>query len=1608
MLALVEQTLSGEIQIARIEGDVGHGKTTTLAQFVKKHPETAFSLFIKATSRLAYDFTLLMFDLCNQINWVLTREELDPSSEVDDGTIRTLVLKLQQLARRNRRVYYFVIDGLEDIPSDADYVRTALLDILPFGLSNFKFVVSSTASSTWFKGRGTSKSLPLPFFGLPETVDFLGDTNLAAEIVGELHRTCFGVPGRLAGVKRLLASGIDANKIMDEVAKKDGLLELEWTTVHSADDIDRELLALLALDDAVFSVANLVAIFKQDSNSIRRRLSGFRFLNVAASNESPIEFVSATFKKFAEGKLIHLRQQASERVIDLLVAQPESDDALTRLPQYLQKVGRQAELLQYLSPDRLAMMVERSQSKLPVKKQAELGMNAAADLERFPECMRFGLQRSAVADFDACEILKSEIEARVTLGQYEDAVELANTAVLKQDRLRLMAKIGRCRAEQGLTPPPELIEEVGLLFDAITLDEPARWMNELAGDLLYFKPELALNLVDRLAERRATVEGLDWELVKLSADAIASKASIKDGNKAVSAAIKERIKDPIAARFSTTLAVMLQDHSAARVLAEMSGLPDAKDKLYLLRRWARHTRRFDEAAEVIEVALNMTVSTSSYSPHASHLRDLAEPLPFIANAAKAQRLISIFDAQKTAAERLGPTEAFVELQLLIARTEMTYDFDAAQARVLDVYFYIGNIPDFVTRSACNALLVAALPQIDPKRRLEASDGIHTIAEQDLAVNVDTLLSSTADHLFVTRNIVSALAVQRPATAIEIALKLNIEPSRDEALIEIISEQLEAHITDISFTELERAIGLVQDDDYRNEVIEQLCSRIGLTHNDDTLKARKGEIVRACELAASVTQAEARAPAQCNCIIALERMQDASCAEPIAKLRRDMKGSWTGIADEGRRIDTGFRIAVLLAPYDRDTAIQYAKEAEELHRNSRFKLGVETYIGNVRLAILAFAGLLPTNSETRADVERLKTLISDVPSLETRLRLWVSLALRLFMVEKNATGRALVGDQVKPLLSRVKDEDLGAWHHMMALAAPALYMANPLTAVEVLDSLPAQWRDSAYTGVITFLLRHVPASDPYDSSSGRYRITWEDTEQICALLPKLRVDVEIYSFITALVESARWKENQIPRSQQLELARRLESIVQTKLPAAGFISHNGFRVIAMAQVARLNRTQHGAWKAIIDDARAIPNSADRAMVLSYVAKAYTASDPIRLELLKEARALAMNAPSLLDKVDRLEMIADCASDIDQGICFSCLKDGIDTIATSHDPDLWPVQRRLVDLAHKVNKDMASSFAEKLDDDPARRAIRSSTKKRLDFLELKQTVLDGSKLDLSTPDNLKDLPQVAWTLVGALNANRAEPHKISRTLPYLKYASTLPLSKAYPIMAWVIENATKRVGHAAEAKTVVRGLFEATLLGCDLAARLSGRASKSFIFLNEGPKTVIHAGEREKALHHIREWLSNEVKEYLKITDPYFGPEELSILQSVLAYCPTVKVTILTSKMHQERLKLAQPWESAYQKHWSLRVSDQKPPSTKIMILGLRGSGDAPIHDRWLISAGTGLRLGTSLNSLGISKDSDISRMDEREAREHEAEVDQFIVRNRDEYNGQLVSYTTFYL
>jgi hypothetical protein len=682
----------------------------------------------------------------------------------------------------------------------------------------------------------------------------------------------------------------------------------------------------------------------------------------------------------------------------------------------------------------------------------------------------------------------------------------------------------------------------------------------------------------------------------------------------------------------------------------------------------------------------------------------------------------------------------------------------------------------------------------------------------------------------------------------------------------------------------------------------------------------------------------------------------------------------------------------------------------------------TYIMALKLVVRAYGGLLPRRLNSDQHMQRLQILVDRLPTNGERAGVWADLAVRHGINGQVDNCQRVVNGFVRPLIEAIDEGDSAYKEAVTAYCAPALYYSHRTTALETIRKLSSAERNLALSNICKVILRKQLASDPYeDAKNASYFPSHENLVDICDLLTLMDEDSYIDHYVSLVCDivSSRGNRDRFTKQEKADIAFRLRTVADSKLPDSKNIVHQGYKISCQAHIEKILQSPVQVWDELIRAARQIPNSADRALVLCIVATAMPRKlDDRRRRYIDEAIAIVDAIPTALDAADRYSTFADLVTNVDVELAKRCLKRGMEVSIRTNDPELvYPNQRRIIDLAHKLDPSFAASLAALLDDDPARSQKRDSLKERIGLLDLRKEMSENEEVEKESHDMADNYSSAAWMNLGALNAGRLDPVHFHFFRNYLKIASRLPISQAYPILAWIIQNGVKRLSKTDQAETHLLPLFDAIVLGAELAGRIvtksldRSRSVKTYANsnLNESKHTIIvTSGERDKVVEIIRNWLAGTVGDYLKISDPYFGIHDLEVLRLLRSIKPSCSVHILTSKKQQMNDSLATPWEDSYRMHWRLNISDQDPPNTEIVIVGTQGNGASPIHDRWWITNNGGLIMGTSYNALGITKSSELRITSPFEAEQREREVDKFLNRQVREFNSERLFYSSFTL
>ncbi|KAB2952144.1 ATP-binding protein [Heliorestis acidaminivorans] len=1606
---MIDKFFDSGFEAVIVQGDEDYGKTTLLAQYANEKNKSSISLFIKPSSRFTYDPEFLKLDLYRQIEAILENDISEIPDNISDSLIRQKLFKLQGLIRNRKKKLHFIIDGLDEIPQEDIQVKEQIINILPLGMPDIYFVFSAKSYNvdSFFleEKRINYKDLPLVEFTLGEAISFLRDL-MQEKLIKDITKIYKRVPGRLASIRRIIIAGESPKNLLVEVPEK--LFQVEWKTVERTDELQNKILSIIVHDKRKHYIKDLAKILNTKTDLVLQKLEGLSFVEIDKQNEE-VSFVSESYRLFAAQQLAHLKDYTNSIIIDYLLKEPAELDSLLLLPNYFASSERHNDLLNYLSSEILNAIVSKTQSISLIKQISNLGIEAAASLEKDDSLIKFSVYNVTLNELSEAKVWKSEVNAKMALNDYEGALSLAQRPVLLEERIHLLALIAKGKKEDGLSPEPALIEQIRNIYKQIDFSLLGDKAIDIASDLVYSCPDLAIELVETVTQK-----GQNYNNKK--AFSTLTLAAIQQSELTKNTEL--HIKNPKVHRFISEVTLIINNYSASEVISNVEKFDNVSDRLYLLRQWAINNKYRSDAIEVIEYSLKLSITTTLFAPNARIYREISEPLPFVSDKTRLKTIIGMLDSQKGLIA--GPTEDFVELQLLLAQAEHTFDKNASKDRLEDTYLLIIDLEDLSIKCQCLAQLLVSLFIIDDKSLFNRKeDDLYYIVENDFNENINILLMFVGEQFYETRGVVRALAKKIPDMAIDICKRLNTEIRRNAMFNELINSLLAQPIKNVNFLQVVNIVKAITCFETKDVVLDNIMEKVYKEKRDFNLQ-QLTYLYQLYEEINNMYDIELKCKAYCffyGVISKLDQQNQGIKNDILSNLEKN----WTKMDVEWDKVNVGFNIAGILTEYTYENAKKYIESTQEIRENIELSTAVSgnAYIIFIRLAIMAYSGLQIKSNDTVEDLEYIKKLIKLVPSNSEQASLWSDLALRLYLNNKRIECEKIMSMNVRPLLYDIKFKDLIAYHSLIVDTAPALYKTHSQTTIEIIEDLPRDKKDSAYEKIIQFLISKLPLFEPFDFTNytSAY-LTYEDITDICFILQKIQTDYLIVRFISIITDIVKnlTKKNQITKNQLNEIICKIENIITEKLPDKNNIMHYGYVILAQVYMTKIKKTNSENWRLLIDETEKITNVSDKSFLFSSLASEMPIKEQKKREdLIKKAKDLADTIPTTWDKLDRYETIAYEAWNVNKTFSKKIFEEAMKITLSYNNNKNYPFkkyQHKLIDITYKLDPEFASFLASQIDDDPARIKIKRELLEHMEVLNYKKQITSKrSNTEQFDKKKISHLPHIAWNLLSSLNAGRITPLHIEQTREFVRIASSLSLAESYPIFLWILKNLIVRNANTDQANIFIRPVLVAMLFGAELTLKLAGRTIQQLTSQkSHRPSNIVYinCGERNKAMEAIEEWIKSNPIEYIYICDSYFGPSELEILLLISSYNPNCRVKILTSKKHQNNENVIGDPADYYQNYWRTKVSDQDPPDTEIVVVSVKSSGDSPVHDRWLLTKGSGLRLGSSLNSLGLTKDSEISFLSSEEASKIEEEVLKYINRTEVLFNNEKIRYMSFNL
>jgi hypothetical protein len=168
------------------------------------------------------------------------------------------------------------------------------------------------------------------------------------------------------------------------------------------------------------------------------------------------------------------------------------------------------------------------------------------------------------------------------------------------------------------------------------------------------------------------------------------------------------------------------------------------------------------------------------------------------------------------------------------------------------------------------------------------------------------------------------------------------------------------------------------------------------------------------------------------------------------------------------------------------------------------------------------------------------------------------------------------------------------------------------------------------------------------------------------------------------------------------------------------------------------------------------------------------------------------------------------------------------------------------------------------------------------------------------------------------------------------------------------------------------------------------------------------DRQQFFSVLSTWLTENRCDHLVICDATFAQEDLDFLRFIRTAKSVRHISIVTSKGAQTPPPEGLDLEQAYGAYWKDHVSDQRPPTTRFVLLGKETQGTSPI-DRTLILGDTGgLELQNSIRKFGTERPDELRRLEASDIEKLLEMVEDYASGKLTEQNGHRIRCSTFTL
>lgn len=1614
-ISQIENYLENNATIIFIEGEEDSGKTTLNALFARKNVDITISVFFNHNSVLDFKKEYLFSNIVPQIKNIL-KEEIDDSKYYDIEEYRHSIFQLRKKFKSSNNCVYFIIDGIESKIKDNPEFIIELFDFVPIGENIFKFIISGNAND--FKSichklkKQDTKSITLSGFSTPEINKFLNINKASSNEYKELFKVTGGLPGRLKTLKRLIENDNYSLSEINESTTYKNWIELDCESVNNSSPIINVILSLISLNERTFTINEIANIISNPLEEVTKIVKEISILDI---NNGYVSFVSSSHKKYFSSFLRGNKKQIETLLIQYLINEKTINSKYELSNLYADR-EEWTKIIEMIDDNYLQSIIEGTGTLDKVNGSLELGVTASQKLNKYVKIWAYSIQGSIVNELDNFLFWESEIEAKISIKDFVGAITLAESAVLKVDRLRLLALIARREKELNNNVDADLINLITDLYKTTDLSSVGDKIYDIVADLIYAIPNLAIEMIEKSSGTASEKNINDWVIAKLSIAAINS--SLKDSDntekdKKIEAV--QNLNNPSVRKINRAISFLVGNYTSLKVIEEVKKLSDSKEKLRLLRLWLNNNKSKNKDIEnVINLAIDELIASSSKSTITLDiLKDLSFQLPYVKDADTKRFILQRFKTIENDIQDPGLSKNKYIYKLNIFHTIFSLNKFESVESINIILKEIEGIEDTLIKLESFSEVYSKLSIL---KYFDFSDKIRFTYSRIMSLS-EELFKSTANHFKISQYLLETISKKNPVLGLKICSSINTVFRREKSRLLILDSYLDNNLIHVNIELLKEIEKSFEIESTKHEAFIRMLDRYS--------EAKSLHFSTIQTLLYFINQIDTfqepthklKGYVLSYKIISKNETWKNKLAN---KIEIKIFNAWRTIEADWEKVDKGFIICSQLSVVNEGLAKRIFEESNKVKESSWIdsKAVAYTYINSIKLIIRSYNGLLTSENEVPKDFEIIEELINRIPSETEKLKLWTEIGINSYIVNRIDISKKIYNNHVLHLLQSIfnKSLDLEAVLNSIIL----VHLFNSELAIEYLQTSSEEIREEAYSKICDFYISKRNPYEIYDRGDNyRFSCTFDEIIKAVNLLNLITTDNFIYSKVSTITNAISNNKNNISKVQIASIVDKLKHIIENKLPDSRNIKHEGYKIIASLKLKVLNR-ENIDWNKIIDETDKIQNSSDVVFVKSIILDSMSsAKEHVQSEIRKKLfNDIIMNLESWsvhYEFVQRVIDLSETMFKIDKNKWKEVVNKAFSlSNKLEEGSEVYTSKRNIIDSMYRLEPAFAKELMKLVDKDNKENHVDNLIHDYFETLEISNKIKNNKNLEEKEKDNHRIIVNGVYKALASLNSDKITTKKIGELVQYLPLGNKLPLHEVFPVYMFYLNNCArtyKAKNLTGPLVSLHRDNFIEAVSATNLVHLFSQKRklqAKSFrkFFIDEefASNKPIKPNTREEAFEFIRKWMKDELEEFVFIVDSYLKKEDLEILKIIMEVNKDIEIDILGSTDGQ-KLNI----EEDYKEYWK-KISDEIPPFVNITFCwNSEDINNKPIHDRWIITKNSGLRLGTSINSLGIKRESEISVMKPNESLNIlENTVKDYVFKKKRELNKQRLAYKSFSL